>query len=132
MFKAATTTIPPTIIRITLCSIFKAPILEPKNPPIITTASNGRTSSKLIGFVNACPAKPLIEFVRMKKLAVAAARFGIAKRDNIKRGDNHIPPPTPTSPAIEPMTAPIGDPMMASFLALISRLLICCCLFFME
>ena len=33
--------------------------------------------------------KPLIEFVRIKKLAVTATRFGIAKRDNIKRGDNH-------------------------------------------
>ena len=108
MFIAATATTPPTIILITLWSILKAPNLEPKNPPIITTASNGKTSSKLIGFVNACPANPLIELVRMKKLAVAAACFGIAKRDNIKRGDNHIPPPTPTSPAIEPMTAPDG------------------------
>ena len=60
--------------------------------------------------------------MRIKKLAVAATRFGIAKRDNIKRGDSHIPPPIPTSPAIEPMTAPIGDPMMASFLGLMSRL----------
>ncbi len=132
MFKAATATIPPTIIRITLCSILKAPNLEPKNPPIITTASNGRTNSKLIGFVNACPANPLIELVRMKKLAVAAARFGIVRRDNIKRGDNHIPPPIPTSPAIEPITAPIGVPMRVSFLELISRLLICCSLFFMD
>jgi len=88
-------------------------------------------STLAIVFVNACPAKPLIEFVRMKKLAVAAACFGIAKRDNIKSGDNHIPPPTPTSPEIEPMTAPIGVPIIVSFLELILRLLICCSLFFM-
>ncbi len=79
--------------------------------------------------VIACPVKPLIEVVRMKKLAVAAARFGTAKRDNIKRGDNHIPPPIPTSPAIEPKTAPIGVPMTANLPVLILRLLICCCLF---
>jgi len=86
----------------------------------------------LIGLVKAWPAKPPIEFVRIKKLAVAAARFGTANRDNIKKGDNHIPPPIPTSPAIEPMTAPIGVPIIVSFLGLISRLLICCFLFFME
>ncbi len=68
MFKAATVTMQPTIIRNTFCSILKAPNLEPKNPPIITTTSNGRTNSKLIGFVNACPANPLIEFVRMSVL----------------------------------------------------------------
>ncbi len=114
MLKAATAIIPPTIIRNTLCSILKAPNLEPKNPPTITTNNNGIRSSKSIGLLIACPAKPLIELVRMKKLAVAAARFGIAKRDNIKKGDSHIPPPIPTSPAIEPSTAPIGVLMMAN------------------
>jgi len=132
MLRAATTTMPPTIILITLWSILKAPNLEPKNPPIITTTSNGRRSSKLMVLVNVCPAKPLIELVRIKKLAVAAARFGIVKRDNIKRGDSHIPPPIPTSPAIEPKTDPIGAPMMVSFLVLMLRLLICCCLFLMA
>jgi len=131
MLRAATATMPPTIIRITLWSILKAPNLEPKNPPIITTTNNGRRSSKLIVFVIACPAKPLIELVRMKKLAVAAARFGTVKRDNIKRGDSHIPPPIPTSPATEPKTDPIGAPMMVSFLVLMLWLLICCCLFLM-
>jgi len=76
-------------------------------------------------------AKPLIELVRMKKLAVAAARFGSAKRDSIKRGDSQIPPPIPTSPATEPKTAPIGVPMMVSFLGVMLWLLICCCLFLM-
>ncbi len=63
--------------------------------------------------VIACPAKPLIELVSMKKLAVAAARFGTDRRDNIKKGDSHIPPPIPTSPAIEPKAAPIGVPIIA-------------------
>jgi len=76
-----------------------------------------------MGLVIACPAKPLIELVRMKKLAVAAARFGTAKRDNIKKGDSHIPPPMPTSPAIEPKTAPIGVPMTANLPVLMLRLL---------
>ncbi len=84
MLKAATATIPPTIIRNTLCSILKAPNLEPRNPPIITTNSNGRRSSRSIVFVIACPAKPMIELVRIKKLAVAAACFGLAKRYHIK------------------------------------------------
>jgi len=129
MLRAATATMPPTIIRNTFCSILKAPNLEPKYPPAITTNNNGKTNSKLMVLVIACPVKPLIELVRMKKLAVAAARFGTAKRDNIKRGDNHIPPPIPTSPAMEPRTAPIGVPMMACLRGLILRLLICCCLF---
>ena len=129
--KAATATIPPTIIRNMFCSIFKDPILEPKNPPIITTNNNGTRSSRSIVFVIACAVKPLIELVRMKKLAVAATFFGLAKRDNIKRGDSHIHPPIPTRPAMEPKTAPTGVPMIASFLELRLRLLICCCLFFM-
>ena len=132
MLKAATATMPPTIIRNMFCSILKAPNLEPKNPPTITTNNNGRRSSRLIVLVIACPVKPLIELVRMKKLAVAATRFGSAKRDNIKRGDNHIPPPIPTSPAMEPKIAPIGVPMMVSFLGLRLRLLACCCLFLIK
>ncbi len=132
MLKAATATMPPTIIRNTFCSILKAPNLEPKYPPTITTNNNGRRSSKLMVFVIACPAKPLIELVRMKKLAVAATRFGSAKRDNIKRGDNHIPPPIPTSPAMEPKTAPIGVPMMVCLPGLMLRMLICRCLFLIK
>jgi len=54
MLKAATATIPPTIIRITLGSILKAPNLEPKNTPIIITTSNSivklKLLTKIIGF----------------------------------------------------------------------------------
>jgi len=129
MLRAATATMPPTIIRNTLCSILIAPNLEPKYPPTITTNSNGKINSKSMVLVIACPVKALIELVSMKKLAVAAARFVTAKRDNIKSGDNHIPPPIPTSPAMEPKTAPIGVPMMANLPGLMLRSLICCCLF---
>jgi len=81
--------------------------------------------------VIACPAKPLIELVRMKKLAIAAARFGTDNLDNIKKGDNHIPPPIPISPAMEPRAAPIGAPIMTCFPGLMLRVLGCCCLFLM-
>ncbi len=75
MLKAATATMPATIICNIFCLILKAPNLEPKNPPIITTNNNGTRSSRSIVFVIACAVKPLIELVRMKKLAVAATRL---------------------------------------------------------
>jgi len=132
MLKAASATTPATIIRNMLCSILTAPNLEPKYPPAITTNNNGKRSSRLIVLVIACPVKPLIELVRMKKLAVAATRFGLAKRDNIKSGDNHIPPPIPTSPAIEPKTAPIGVPMIVNLPGLMLRLVVCRSLFLIK
>ena len=47
----------------------------------------------------------------MKKLAVAAAFFGVAKRESIKNGESQIPPPIPTDPAMVPKMAPTGIPI---------------------
>ena len=50
-----------------------------------------------------------MEFVTIKKLAVAAALFGSANPLSIRSGDNHMPPPIPTKPATTPNTAPTGN-----------------------
>jgi hypothetical protein len=52
--------------------------------------------------------KPLVEFNNMNRLAAAPACFEFARLVGISKGDNHIPPPIPTIPAIVPRETPIG------------------------
>ncbi len=74
--------------------------------------------------------RPLIEFVRINKLADAAAVFGFAKPVNIKIGDNQIPPPIPTRPETVPKTPPNGNVINESQDRLRFNLRIFSCLIF--
>lgn len=114
----ATATTGATIIIILSWSSLNAPNLDPMNPPANTTTANGARRETSIGVLIECASKPIMEFVTIKKLAVAAALFGSANPLSIRIGDNHMPPPIPTKPATTPNTAPTGTPMSASFVLL--------------
>lgn len=114
----ATATTAATIIIILSWSSLNAPNLDPINPPANTTTANGARRETSIGLLIECASKPIMEFVTIKKLAVAAALFGSANPLSIRSGDNHMPPPIPTKPATTPNTAPTGTPMSASFVLL--------------
>jgi hypothetical protein len=51
--------------------------LDPMNPPANTTTANGARRETSIGVLIECASKPIMEFVTIKKLAVAAAPFWI-------------------------------------------------------
>jgi hypothetical protein len=46
--------------------------LDPINPPANTTTANGARRETSIGLLIECASKPIMEFVTIKKLAVAA------------------------------------------------------------
>ena len=71
--------------------------------------ANGKINAKSTCFVIEWATSPLTEFVRINKLAEAAAFLGFARPVNINIGDNQIPPPIPTRPETVPKTAPIGN-----------------------
>ena len=114
----ATATTAATIIIILSWSSLNAPNLDPINPPTNTTTASGTRRERSIDLLIECANKPIIEFVTIKKLAVAAALLGSANQLSISSGDNHMPPPIPTKPATTPNTAPTGTPMSASFVLL--------------
>jgi hypothetical protein len=84
-----------------LWSNLKAPNLDPNNPPTNTTITNGIKIENSIDLDIECATNPLMEFVNINRLAVAAACLGSPKPVNIRNGDNHIPPPIPTILAIK-------------------------------
>lgn len=73
----ATATTGATIIIILSWSSLNAPNLDPMNPPANTTTANGARRETSIGVLIECASKPIMEFVTIKKLAVAAAPFWI-------------------------------------------------------
>src|SRR6266567_3725078 len=100
----ATATTAATIIIILSWSSLNAPNLDPINPPTNTTTASGTRRERSIDLLIECANKPIIEFVTIKKLAVAAALLGSASPLSIRSGDNHMPPPIPTKPATTPNT----------------------------
>lgn len=90
------------MICILLWSILNAPNIDPVKPPINTADPKGTNRETSTGPLIEWAKKPTMEFVNIKKAAVAAALLGAAKPVSISNGDSHIPPPIPTKPATTP------------------------------
>lgn len=84
--------------------------LLPIWPPIPTAIKSGITNVQRTETCSAdiWPAKPATELTKIKKLAVAAMTLALSHLIRYNNGAKKIPPPIPTRPETNPMTAPIA------------------------
>lgn len=82
------------------------PRYEPANPPTITAIAIGKIKVGSVVVAVILPAKPAIEFTRIKTTEAAAVAFTGAHFINKIKGVKKIPPPVPVRPAKNPIPAP--------------------------
>src|SRR5436190_21905181 len=91
----------------------RLPYSAPSQPPMSTaTAKIATCGGNCADFMLKPPARPAIEFTKMKGAATAEVCLVPAQPIISSSGDRKMPPPTPVNPERKPRTAPtaIADP----------------------